>query len=96
MSEFTGTVTTPGGEEEVSGSFALAPILMGLKQLKMYRERVPPERRDALEWDIKLYEWILAQPDAEDKAMDYARVRKRPPLPKKEVVEILGWDIDKK
>lgn len=90
-----GTYEAEMDGKKFTGSLDLAPIEIGLRQLQMFRDdgRVPSE--DLL-WEIRLYEWILAQPDAVEKTRQYGAGRLNPkgaPTPKREVVAKLGWDV---
>lgn len=69
-------------------------IKFGIKQLKILRSSTP--NRKELEWEIRLYKFILKQTDPEKAASDYFRVRNKvcPPRSKRETVRILGWVVE--
>ena len=72
-------------------------IRNGLNQLiAQQKNQFVTDKRD-LDWEIKLYEWILKQPDPEDKASAYLKARHqgRPGsmVNKRIVVKDLGWVI---
>jgi hypothetical protein len=51
-----------------------------------------------LEWEIRLYKWILQQPDPEATAKQYFEMRENQtdpfmPLGKRETVKRLGWVV---
>jgi hypothetical protein len=84
----------------VSGQYedsALGPIRAGLNQLIDIKRRGSSPNPKELAWEIRLYEWILNQPDAESKAAMY--LKRRMPIgtpdiiPKRRVVESLGWNV---
>lgn len=76
---------------------SLWTIFNGLNQLKQIRDKGLRADFHELDWEIKLYEWILGQPDAAQKATRY--LDKRFPrwgkvtYSKREVVKELGWRI---
>lgn len=79
---------------EVGDTFLTKTIRMTLKQLESYRGSTanPAE----LEWEIRLYKYILNSPNKNDLAADYARERQckslsQPPVNKRKVVKKLGW-----
>lgn len=80
-------------------SIILSTIHTGLQQLKSFARQptVNGKGYDELLWEIRLYEWLLAQPDAEEKARLYLETRmpldKAEMKEKREVVKLLGWDI---
>lgn len=78
----------------------IATINVGLQQLEHFREIKCSNKPEELEWEIRVYKWILAQPDAKEKADLYLRARMPgdgrlhlPPRDKRAVVKDLGWDI---
>lgn len=82
----------------ISGEFKsmeLGTVITGLQQLQGFKRMGCSANPEELEWEIKLYEWILGQPDALEKASSYLRVRNAGGrlLSKREVVEKLGWKI---
>lgn len=84
-----------GGEYD---SIVMSTIHTGLQQLKHFKRTNSSDDPGELDWEIKLYEWILAQPDAEVKAKEYMDARHVTPeegylLEKREVVRRLGWKI---
>lgn len=87
------TMRLPSGRE-VKGHGVIGMVQVFLEQLKGYRGRSPnPEE---LEWEIRLYEWILEQPDAEAKADAYFKARHSDSClyrSKRETVRALGWVI---
>lgn len=93
MTEVEGTIYG----KKVSTSLVLAPIEFGLAQLRFYQKNKTSAYPEELAWEIRLYEWILAQPDAEEKARQYGAARSflgsGAPVPKREVVKRLGWEI---
>lgn len=76
----------------------LAPIEGGLKQLEKYKlEGNFHGSQEDLDWEIKLYEWILRQPDALEKADQYMSMRfssRNGLISKRTAVRLLGWTID--
>jgi hypothetical protein len=81
-----------------SKTFFTDAVKEGLEQLKSYLVNHTSNSPRELVWEIRLYEWILAQPDAEAKAEKYFVTRHAgthggPPWPKRYVVEKLGWEI---
>lgn len=92
--EYVAEITENGKKREMRGSFNLAFIEIGLDQLKGYRGTTPhPEE---LEWEIRLYEWILSQPNPEEKADQYGKARhpgSGAPRSKRLCVKELGWEI---
>lgn len=76
---------------------AIDTIKIGLDQLKRYEKNYNGRKTvQELRWEIRLYEWILAQPDAGEKAKQYLSVRLADvvPMEKREVVKQLGWVIE--
>ncbi len=83
-----------GGKAINCGRGATGLIRVALEQLRAYRATTPNPVE--LEWEIRLYEFILAQPNAEEAAAAYQKTRHRgggSPLPKREVAARLGWRI---
>jgi hypothetical protein len=78
-----------------SSTFYSDSIKEFIRQLEFLRSTTgQPEE---LEWELRLYNWILAQPDAETKAETYLKLRTKngfPPVPKRDVVRQLGWSIE--
>ena len=79
--------------EDVACGPILAPIMIGLYNL-LKRESEDPE----IKWEIRLFAWILNHPQAEERALEYARSRHLweipdVPKPKRQVVRELGWSI---
>lgn len=71
----------------------LMPIIMGLAQIKHYKKHGTSVRTpEQVDWEIRLYEWILSQPDKEEKARLYCEARKIV-TSKEDVCKRLGWDI---
>jgi hypothetical protein len=72
---------------------AYGTIVTGLQQLRHYRDNKTSSHPEELEWEIKLYEWILAQPDKKEKADEYmnARYVDGKFVGKREAVKKLGW-----
>lgn len=67
-------------------------IREGLRQLRILRKNTlfPQE----IEWEINLYEFILASTDPEACAKAYLGARTNMPKPsKRQVAKDLGWDI---
>lgn len=74
----------------------LSTIHTGLQQLKYFKKIGSSSKPKELDWEIKLYEWILAQPDAKQKSYEYLRARAihgGSLLPKRRVIKNLGWKI---
>ena len=83
----------PSGREVV-GYGLLGMVHVGLEQLKSYRGKAP--KPDELEWEIRLYEWILKQPNPEATADAYFKARHSDAClyrSKRETVRGLGWEI---
>jgi len=76
---------------------ALKIIKMGLEQLKKFKVARAAPNPQELDWEIRLYEWILSNPEAPERALEYQqrRLLAGPPylVPKREVVRQLGWRI---
>lgn len=75
------------------GDGLAAIIGVSLDQLRGYRGvSLHPEE---LEWEIRLYEFILAQPDSDKAARDYFEARRRGGrlLTKREAAQKLGWKV---
>lgn len=70
-------------------------LKMHIEMLKMYRNTT--DKPDELEWEIRLYEYMLNSADMKKLYDDYNRIRYEdtdaPPLEKREVVERLGWVV---
>lgn len=75
----------------------LGAIHMSLAQLRTY-VKAGLNNEDLL-WEIRLYEFILLSDEPEVQARAYFNARhpadfgREPPLEKREVVRILGWDV---
>jgi hypothetical protein len=75
----------------------LSTINTGLQQLEHFKKVGCSPKPKELEWEIKLYKWILAQPDSRQKADEYLKARHRGSgglYSKREAVRILGWVIE--
>lgn len=94
-------ITVESTDGSVSGEYenlAIATIKTGLQQLNYFKRIGSSPKPDELDWEIKLYEWILGQPDAEEKASAYLSARHVGKeegfiLEKRDVVKKLGWVI---
>lgn len=77
-----------------SHEWATLTVEAGLEQLEFYQTKGSSSIPEELEWEIKLYKWILAN----DKAVAYVNARTQgpglSPRPKREVAASLGWNID--
>lgn len=64
----------------------------GLRQLKTKYQQSPTKE---LAWEIKLYEWILKNPEPGRRSQEYLETRfsSEAPLTKRETVYRLGWLI---
>lgn len=75
----------------------LASIHIGLAQLRQFQKDGTSSHPVELAWEIKLYEFILAQPNPEEVASEYLMARhpnyKGGFVPKRDVVKALGWPI---
>jgi hypothetical protein len=91
---FSVEMELPNGKT-VKGSGPSGSIRVSLEQLKSYRGKSP--KPDELEWEIRLYEFILAQPDPDLAADLYFKRRNHghglPPLRKRDVARKLGWEV---
>lgn len=81
------TVDLSKGEAEI--------VRMLIRQLEKCRKSTP--QPSELEWEIRLYEYILSQPDPDETARQYMNARDKlgtgRMLPKRDVVVALGWDV---
>lgn len=78
----------------VRGTGLTGMIEVALAQLESYR--MTTSKPDQLDWEIRLYQYILSQPDPESAARAYLTTRasgKGGQKPKRQVVEELGWEI---
>lgn len=102
MSELIKVESNGGGIKNATySSIGLACINMGLEQLKHYKEIGSSSQPEELDWEIKLYEWILSRPNPEATAYQYLEAREERIdgkferlLEKREVVSKLGWVIE--
>lgn len=81
------TMRLPSGRE-VKGHGILGSIHVLLERSR--------EARAEAEWEIRLYEWILGQPNAEELASTYFKARCADAvlyLSKRDTVRALGWVI---
>ncbi len=91
-------VIVSSSDGHVSGSYSsimLATIHTGLQQLEHFKKIGCSNQPDELDWEIKLYKYILAQPDPEKAARAYqdARYSDKKFRNKRAAVKILGWEI---
>lgn len=85
-----------GGKTLYFKNTPLVTIEIGLAQLNHFLKTHAYADLQKIEWEIRLYEWILKQPDAENKAVLYSKARREEGfhhLAKRNVVKKLGWDI---
>lgn len=74
-----------------SPTFLTDTIRLGIEQLMSMRNRT--SKRAELEWEIRLYRYILRQNDPEAAAREYFTARKENVVSKREVVKILKWKV---
>ncbi len=75
----------------VNGNDKKEVVRCFIDQLKTYRGTTPnPEQ---LEWEIRVYEFILQDIDVRYKAYMETRMSGHLVLTKRQVVEKLGWDV---
>jgi hypothetical protein len=81
------TATIPNDE--------LTPIRLGLIQLIHYRKLGCSPKPAELEWEIRLYEWIINHPQAKEIARLYIDERRKSNFSndKREIAKKLGWEI---
>jgi hypothetical protein len=78
----------------VRGNGLTGMIEVALAQLESYRATT--SKPDQLDWEIRLYQFILSQSDPESAARAYLTARasgKSGQKPKRLVVQELGWKI---
>jgi len=69
-------------------------IETALNQLKGYLKQGRYKNLDQIKWEIRLYEWILSQPEKAKWASQYLKARHGKGLiSKQETVKKLGWFI---
>ena len=77
-----------------SPTFHADAIRQALEQLMSLRNST--KKRAELEWEIRVYRWILHQPDPEATALQYFEARDTGtmiPADKREAIARLGWSI---
>ncbi len=77
-----------------SPTFHQDVIRQAIEQLMSMRNTT--SKRELLEWEIRVYRWILRQPDPEGTAMKYFAKRQEMGgimSDKAEVIKALGWEI---
>lgn len=79
-------------DHEVGDTLFTKTIRAGVAQLEGYR--LTHKNPSELEWEIRVYNFILGSPDRNDRAEQYLKSRHKAGLKtKRQVVKDLGWNV---